>query len=671
MALSVVMGLSMTAALSTVPAEAASANSTVTVDLPPISTLDPSQNGVEILLDQGVILEGLYGYNRHNQLVPKVAVDYKVSDGGLVWTFYLRHNAKWSNGQPVTANDFYYAWMRLISPQDTTGATWQSVMTYVKNEYQYHGGEVPASAVGLKVLNPYAIQLTLTAPHNILGEMAIAGSMPLNPSAVQAHPNDWYLPQYFVGNGPYVVKSYVPNGEISLVRNADYVGAPGEYSVGNVQQINVIPAPTVPVEDFMSGALDVANITNSSDYKYILSHPALASLLHKQPAYQVTTLEWDKAVAPSPLDNLLVRQAIAMAIDRAPIVNSVLNGMGGVDTAFGPPQWAPTRYEHALPYNVSKARALLAKAGYPMGKGIPTLALYCQTQATNPAQVSVAEAIQQELKSALGINFQIDPVVNSLDGNIVYNGLLPGTNPGYVIGGGNAGWIDPSYLTLQANQDVHYSGVLEPASFRQYAADWYYDTYDARDVQKYGNPANAKEGLVWSQWLPLQKAALADIAYLNAWLNKQPTWYQQMKKPEPGDSNIDVWNGLVAQWKADKTPAEKHETWVSAWQMVGNGSLGNGNAEVGLNGQVYTDEHETPSLYQLRLEEDQLQESTSSSQGNQLAARIANGIMQQGFVEPLFYTDNIFLEKSNVKGVVSNPFGWTWWNDLQYMQVTN
>lgn len=655
---------------STVPAHAASLNA-VTVDLPPISTLDPSQNGVEILLDQGVILEGLYGYNQHNQLVPKIATGYKVSDGGLVWTFYLRHNAKWSNGQPVTAQDFYYSWMRLIAPTDSTGAIWQSAMTYVKNEFQYHEGQVKANQVGLKVINPYELQLTLTAPHNILGEMAIAGSMPLNPTDVNAHPGDWYMPQYFVGNGPYVVSSFTPNGNIVLNRNSNYVGNSSQYNVGNVQQIKVIPAPTVPVEDFMSGSLDVANVTSPSDYKYILGSPTLKAQLHKQPAYQVTTLEWDKSVDPSPLDNLLVRQAIAMAINRTPLATSVLNGLGGVDTVFGPKGWAPTKLEKGMPYNVAKARQLLAKAGYTGGKGIPTLYLYTKTQASNPTQVPMAEAIAQELKQELGINFKIDPVVDSVLNNIVYNGLQQGVHPGYVIGGGNAGWIDSTYLPLQANQDVHYSGVLEPAAFRSYAQDWYFQTYDARDVKLFGNPNDNSMGLKWSQWVPLQNAAQKDIAYLNSWTKKQPLWYQQMKKPLPGNSNTDIWNNLVAQWKAAKTPTIKHQLWVSAWTMVGSGSLGNGNAEYGLNAQVYTDEHETPVIHQLRLDEDQLQISTNAQQENSLAANIANMIMQQGYIEPLVYSFNTYLVRSNITDVVSNPFGWTWWNGLQYMQMKN
>jgi peptide/nickel transport system substrate-binding protein/oligopeptide transport system substrate-binding protein len=649
------------------PPAASAAATSVTVPMPAMSTLDPSQNGVEVQLDQGVILQGLYGYNRDNQLIPVLAKSYTVSDGGLVWTFYLHHNTRWSNGQPVTAQDFYYAWMRLASPQDTTGAIWQGVMTYVKGEGQYHAGEIPASGVGLKVVNPYELQITLQSPHNILGILASAGSMPLYPAVVKAHPTNWYYPQYFVGNGPYVVKSFTPNGDIVLGRNKYYSGSSG--SVGNVSQITIVPSPTTPVEDYLSGALDLAWITNPSDYRYILEHPSLKSEVHLSPQYAVTTLEWDRSPQSSPLNNELVREAIGMAIDRAPLVNDVEYGMAGATTVFGSPGWAPAQYEHGISYNLTKARKLLAKAGYPNGKGIPTLYLYTQTQAQNPAQVSLAEALAQEFKQELGINFRIDPIAQTLDNDVVYNGLEPGVHPGYVIGFGNASWIDSQYLPLKANQLVHYDGALGDKAFREYARDWYFYNYDPRDVKEFGNPNDASMGVSFSQWKPLEQAALKDIAYLSAWTAKQPTWYQEMKKPAPGQSNMDIWNDLVQAWKTAKTPAAKHQAWVTAWKFVGSYSLGDGNASYGLNAQVYTDEHEGSVLYNLRMDEDLMQLTSSSSEANHLAADIANTVMKEGWDIPLFYSDSVYLAKPNISGVVANPFGWTWWNDLQYLNI--
>jgi ABC-type transport system substrate-binding protein len=125
-----------------VASTASASSSTITIPMPAtpaISTLDPSNWGAQILIDQGTVMEGLFGYSATGQIVPKIASSYTVSDGGRVWTFFLRHDAKWSNGQPVTAQDFYYSWLRTASPKNTNDAIWASVMQYVNNAYNYHG----------------------------------------------------------------------------------------------------------------------------------------------------------------------------------------------------------------------------------------------------------------------------------------------------------------------------------------------------------------------------------------------------------------------------------------------------------------------------------------------------------------------------------------------------
>lgn len=231
------------------------ANKTVTLTWLGASSLDPVIWGGQILVDQGTVFEGLFGYNSKNQIVPKIASKWTVSDGGRVWTIWLHHTARWSNGRPVTAEDFYYAWMRMMAPSDKTGATWAGIGGDLENGYAYNAGAVPASAVGLKVVNPYELRLTLSGAMNIKGTLAISGSMPLYPPSVKAHPSTWWEPKYFVGDGSYVVHSFVINGELELTRNPDYVGHAGEVNVGNVQQIDLLPAPSVPVEDYESNKL--------------------------------------------------------------------------------------------------------------------------------------------------------------------------------------------------------------------------------------------------------------------------------------------------------------------------------------------------------------------------------------------------------------------------------
>jgi ABC-type oligopeptide transport system substrate-binding subunit len=637
------------------------------------SSFDPAPWGGGNVLDQGTILEGLFGYSPTNQVVPKIAARWKVSDGGQVWTIWLRRNARWSNGQPVTANDFYYAWMRLISPQDSTGAIWGSVMNWVVNSYAYHAGQVPASAVGLKVINPYELQLTLTGPQNIEGYLALAGSMPLYPPDVEQHPTDWYLPQYFVGDGPYVPKSFTPDGEVVLVRNPYYVGHPGEVNVGNVQQINLIPPSSVPVEDFVSNVVEADAISAPADFVY--AKQRFGAYLHNAPAASINFLAYDKSALASPLDNQLVREAIAMAINRAPIANPVLNGMVVPTSIPAIPGWPGANLEHnPYPYNVAKARALLAKAGYPDGRGMPTLYLYCQTQTSSPASVAMAEAIAQELKTALNLNFKIEPMNSTLWGSLNWRGLTQGILPGYYIGVGNDNWDNPNGWPIQINQWIGASGtatagVIGPAAFRQYFAPIYFNAYDPTEVKAWGNPADPSMGTSFAQWQPLIKAAEQAIPYLNAWMSRQPKLYQEIANP-PGTPTLNqLLQQYVNAYKTATTPAAKHQAWVNFWEWVGSYSTGLGYISVGLVDQVYLYQHQPALEYDENLWTTEQAGVYGTRQSEALSAQIVNAILQSAYIIPLNYNEVHFLERPWVQGVQANPYLGGGLYQFQYIRV--
>lgn len=641
----------------------------VTTALPQISSLDPTQWAAQILVDQGTILEGLYGYNQQNQVVPKIASGYKISNGGKTWTFTLRKNAKWSNGDPVTANDFYYSWMRQLAPSDTNAQLWASVLNNVKNSYAYHAGTVPASAVGLKVINKYTLQITTTVPHDILGELVLSASMPLDQKAVNAHPTDWYMPNHFVGNGPYVVSKFTPNGELQLTRNPKYVGAKGEKNYGNATQINIIPATTVPVEDFMSGKQDVALIGSTSDLKYINTHANLKSQLKSAAQYSITYLQYDNSATPSPLNNLKVRQAVELAIQRNPIVNQVLSGMGGATTTFSTPGWATAKYEKGLPTNVAKAKALLAQAGYPNGKGIPTLTMYCEVQSVQQQGIPVAEAIAQELKQELGINFNIVPLAATQYGALTYGGPQNNIKPGFNIAVGATNWSEPASLDMGATQGVFWPGDYGYSNaFVQHVFSWYNQPYDPASVKKFGNPTNDKTGVSWSDWTGLQNEAKKDIAWLDAWYAKQPQPYRNEVKPLIPLSA--QWNQLVLTWKHATSNATKHAAWVQAFKFVAPYSAGETSGSIDLNSlevQKYIDQHAPKQVQNWIMWQKEYQNSTDNNQAAKLAGKLVTQLMQQGYAIPLYYNKAYYLERSNVTGAQVNPWAWGNFYEFQYL----
>ncbi|GGI98459.1 peptide ABC transporter substrate-binding protein [Alicyclobacillus cellulosilyticus] len=648
-------------------ASAAAAQSVVTIPNPGMTSLDPSAWAGQILIDQGTVLEGLYGYDQNNHVVPKIAESATSSQGGLVWTFKLRKDARWSNGAPVTAHDFYYAWMRVLDPKNANSAVWASVVSLVKNGWQYHGGAAKASDVGIKVLDDYTIQLTLNQPADPRPFLAIAGSMPLYQKSVEAHPNDWWMPQNFVGNGPYIVKSFTPNGKVVLVRNPKYVGRKGTVNVGNVQEIDIVPAPSVPVEDYIAGKIDVALISNPADYHYVLTHPNLKSQLHTAPEINITYLQYDKSVQPSALDNVKVRQAIAMVINRQPIVDKVLNGMAQAVNVFGPSWWSAAKLEKPIPYNVAKARQLLKEAGYPNGKGIGTLYLYCE--AGNQQQLSVAQALQQEIRQALNINFQIVPLPTTQHNNIIWGGLNQGIKPGYNIATGVANWASVNYQDMQAGQCLYFPGSYGfTAQQRQYISQWYFNKYNPAEVQRYGNPDDPKIGVSWNDWKLLDADAKKDIKFLDNFINKLPEPYRTIEKGH-GLSLTEQWNTLVNNWKNAKTDADKHNAWVEAFKTLSSYPTGNANVNVGWNEQVWLYQHESKQTLQWVLWKHALDNSLSEADAAKYASQVVNALMSQGYVEPLYLNEAIYLVKPNVGNVQVNPWSWNNFYQLQYLTV--
>lgn len=124
-----------------------------------------------------------------------------------------------------------------------------------------------------------------------------------------------------------------------MVSNPNYVGAAGKLNHGNVETIHVLPATTVPVEDYMSYHADVVLIQSASDLQYVKKTDELKSQLYTAATYAIKYLLWSNPTTESPYDKKEVRQAIAKAIQRKPIVESVLNGMGGATNIFASPGW--------------------------------------------------------------------------------------------------------------------------------------------------------------------------------------------------------------------------------------------------------------------------------------------------------------------------------------------
>jgi ABC-type transport system substrate-binding protein len=167
------------------PAEPAPAASGGTAILPylrdGITSFDHAFWSSQLLVSQGTIFEGLYGYTPELKVVPKVAESATPAQDGLVWTIKLRKDKKWSNGDPVTAKDYYVAWLRLMSPQLKDAPMWAGPWGQVKNGWSYKNGAIPAEEVGIKLIDDYTLEVTLIEPNAAFPNLlAISTSMPIN-----------------------------------------------------------------------------------------------------------------------------------------------------------------------------------------------------------------------------------------------------------------------------------------------------------------------------------------------------------------------------------------------------------------------------------------------------------------------------------------------------------
>ena len=482
------------------------ANVTVTIPFfqQGITSFDPAYWTSQLLVSQGTILEGLYGYDQKLNIVPKIATSATPNQDNTVWTFKLRKDKKWSNGDPVTARDFYASWMRNLSPELKDAPMWVGFAGLVKNAYAYKAGAAKPEDVGIKVIDDYTIQVTLTQPNAaLINLMPVTNSMPINEKVLKAHPNDFWKPGIAVYNGPYVVKAWVNGGDTTLTRNTNYVGE----GIGNVGTIVLRPYsdPNARLQAFENGEIQFSFLEDASQLQYAKNSDQMKDNIHQELQDLIWQgVQYDRAIDAGPLYDQRVRQALAMAIDKKSITDNVLKGLAVPTNAFsGNPK--VTDKVKGLPYDVAKAKQLLAEAGYPNGKGLPTFTFLAPP--ANDPSMPVIEAVAKMWSDNLGVKVAIQnnetPVYSTLQwGN--YNKKI---KTGFSTLGGPMNWVQPTDLLLNSPHtwwfmDFKPGGVAKTAQ--------YDDQINAvKDLKAPGDWA-ALQKRADAAWAKLQQTAAAE-----------------------------------------------------------------------------------------------------------------------------------------------------------------
>ncbi len=378
------------------PASAAGKAQTLAYQYTAFDQLDPQRVSDGAPVAGQNLLEGMVTPDAAGTgVVPATADTWTVAQHGTVYTFHIRGDAKWSNGMPVAARDFEWTYKRLLTPSTSTldnlyGSSSYQTDLGIKNAADFQLGKVTDwSKVGVKALDPSHLRITLDRPNtSFLQGMAYTSMVPLPERNLERFPYSWQTPAHWVGNGPFVVKSWTPSSSMALVPNEHYWDRKNVHlSRVNISMANVSGAQ-VPIR-YRNEKVDVVALGDPGPFE---RDPALSSALTRLDQFSVNFLTLIPSRNPA-LEDVRVREAIALAIGRAELVKAgplekpstslVPSTLPGFDGGVG------------FREDIAKARRLMVEAGYPGGKGFPTFSV--MTSHDDPYVQAVVDSLHRNL----------------------------------------------------------------------------------------------------------------------------------------------------------------------------------------------------------------------------------------------------------------------------------
>jgi oligopeptide transport system substrate-binding protein len=375
------------------------------------------------------LFDGLTRYNEKNEIIPSLAERWDGPDAKNQYTFYLRKDAKWSNGDPVTAKDFEYSWKRALSPEIASEYAYQ--LYYLKNGKTFNSS-IPAEnqktfaltnnyflptvdgkadstkpfsmdEIGVKATDDYTLVVKLEASTPFfISLLTFTTYLPVNQKIVETNPDWAKSADNFVGNGPYKMSEWKHAEKIIAVKNDFYWDA----SVVKLSDITflMVESQTTELAMFESGTIDFATNPPSIEFdrlkkeNKLLIEPYLGTYYY---AFNTTK---------KPFDNLKVRRALTLAINRQAIVDNITKGgqlPAMAYVPFGIPDSSSNLEfrkvggdQFFTDNNIEEAKSLLADAGFPGGKDFPEFNILYNT---SDAHKNIAQAIQQMWKENLGL----------------------------------------------------------------------------------------------------------------------------------------------------------------------------------------------------------------------------------------------------------------------------
>jgi ABC-type transport system substrate-binding protein len=474
----------------------------IAVTQPP-NSFDPAvlADNRSIELAQNVF-DGLTDVNDQMKIVPAIASSWKVSGGGKVYTFNLRHNVHFQNGDPVTAQDFVYSFNRALNPK--TASPDSFFLTDIAGADAVNKGKAKAAS-GLKAVGAYTLRVTLT--HSAGYFPSLVSRWPawvVDPSVVAKKAN-WATAGNAIGTGAFRFTSSVGDSQYTFTANPSYYGKKAKLQK---VEVTVLPSTTAAVARYQAGDFDAVINLDSPSIQVVNSSSTLKKEFHSRPLLRVVWL--GMGYNKPPFNNLDVRLAFNHAIDRAGLIKVAAAGQATPASGWLPPGLPGSIAGTQKPYSYdpSLAKHLLAQAGYPNGKGFPATDLY-YTLGTGEYEQAF-EFVQSQIQQNLGIKIGLKQMPPNGFNALMSNAAKRPDFYGYSFG------LDYP----DAQEQTTYLGITGAGyNFENYSNK----QYDSLVNRANANPNQATRASLYaaSERLRFKQAVDVDLYYPNTtWLVK-------------------------------------------------------------------------------------------------------------------------------------------------------
>lgn len=378
-------------------------------------TMDPTLNHAS---EAGTMIlnafEGLMTLDANSQPVEGAAESYEVSEDGLVYTFKLRKDGKWSDGEPVVADNFKYSWLRALDK--STAAEYAYQLFYIKNGENFYNGKASADEVGIKVIDDYTLEVTLESPTSYFLQLcAFTTYVPLREDIISADPDGWATkPESYVSNGPFKLVKWDMKDQLIFDKNENY------WDKDNVKldtlTCKLVTDDTTAYSELKAGSFDMVNSVPTNEIEPGMEE-GLVSVTPKLGTYyfaiNVGKQDGLNENVKEVLSNKLVRQALNLVIDRQEIIDNGTKAEQIPAYSFVPlgildedgKEFSSKEYYNPedVEGNIEKAKELLKEAGYENGKGLPTIELMYNSEGQHK---EIAQIIQQNWEK-IGVNVEL------------------------------------------------------------------------------------------------------------------------------------------------------------------------------------------------------------------------------------------------------------------------